>query len=300
MKNYRKSLPPLDSLLFHHAAAHNKSLTLAAEELYVTQAAVSKRIQRLEEWLGADLFSREGRNLEITEAGKALASDVDVALDFLDRAVSKVKAPSRPVVRIAANTALSMFWLYDRLKLFSLSEVACDVSVVTTDSTTELLSEGHDLAIVFCDGNIPGWDCIRIVDVEMIPAATPDIAIQAERSRMFSKDPSYADAPALLEYSNLTPDWINWQTWLNNLHLVDLEDRRTIRCNSYVQSIGKALDGAGVALVNATVMKTELNSRTLVRVGTKSLIPNKSYYLCSKSTAPQSQNAKDLSKFLTE
>ena len=139
MKSYRKSLPPLDSLLFFNAVANNRSLNSAAEELFVTQAAVSKRIQRFEEWLGTPLFSRDGRALQITEAGTSLAADVEIALDFLERAIDKVKAPEQPVVRIAANAAVSMFWLYGQLKEFSMSDASCNVSVSTTDSTAELL-----------------------------------------------------------------------------------------------------------------------------------------------------------------
>jgi LysR family transcriptional regulator, glycine cleavage system transcriptional activator len=107
-----------------------------AEELFVTQAAVSKRIHRLEDWLGVNLFSSDGRNLEISSAGKEFASDIEVAPDFLDHAVRKIKAPDEPVVRIASSTTISMYWLYDRLKAFSLSDNACNVCVTTTDSTT--------------------------------------------------------------------------------------------------------------------------------------------------------------------
>lgn len=298
MKKYRKSLPPLDSLLFFHAAARNKSLTLAAGELFVTQAAVSKRVQRLEAWLGRSLFTRDGRNLEITEAGKEFASDVEIALEFLDRAVDKVKAPGQPVVRIAANAALSMFWLYSRLKSFSLGDVACNVSVISTDSTSELLSEAQDLAIVYCDGNIPGWDCVNIVDVELVPAATPEIAELAERSRMFSDVRRTGDSPSILEYTNLTPDWINWQTWLKELEFPDIKNWPKIHCNSYVQSIGKALKGKGVALINVKMMEEELNKGTLVKIGTKSLSPRRSYHLCRKQNTSMPQNAKDLFEFL--
>ena len=73
MSQYRKDLPPLDNLLFFHAAANNPSLSSAAQELFVTQAAVSKRIQRFEDWLGTPLFSRDNNSLQITEAGKVLA-----------------------------------------------------------------------------------------------------------------------------------------------------------------------------------------------------------------------------------
>ena len=83
MKSYRKSLPPLDSLLFFNAVANNRSLNNAAEELFATQAAVSKRIQRFEEWLGTSLFSRDGLALQITDAGTSLAAHVVSALDSL-------------------------------------------------------------------------------------------------------------------------------------------------------------------------------------------------------------------------
>lgn len=298
MKNYRKSLPPLDSLLFFHAAARSKSLTLAADELFVTQAAVSKRIQRLETWLGGPLFTRNGRALEITEAGRDFASDVEIALEFLERAVDKIKAPGQPVVRIAANAALSMFWLYARLKAFSLSDMSCNVSVVTTDFPSELLSQSHDLAIVYCDGNVPGWDCVHILDVEMVPVATPGVAERAERSGMFSGPGQADDRPAILEYTNLTPDWINWQTWLKALDFADIENWPRIHCNSYVQSIGKALEGKGVALVNGAMMEEELRDGTLVKVGAKSLTPRRSYHLCRKQNAGLPQNARSLFEFL--
>ncbi|WP_037311477.1 LysR family transcriptional regulator [Ruegeria halocynthiae] len=299
MKSYRKNLPPLDSLLFFHAAAGNESLTLAAEELFVTQAAVSKRIHRLEDWLGAPLFSREGRKLELTEAGRDLASDVEIALEFLDRAIHKVKVPEQPAIRIAANTALSMFWLQKRLRTFSFSDAACDVNILTTESTSELLADSQDLAIVYCNGDIPGWDCVSLLNVEMVPAASPEIARQAEQSGMFTRQQQFGRALPLLEFANLAPDWINWQTWLRRLDLPDTSNWPMAHCNSYVQSVGKALAGDGVALVNTSLMEEELNSGALVRIGDLSLRPKNSYHLCRKQNVSLPKNAMRLYTFLT-
>lgn len=288
----------MDNLLFFHAAARSRSLTSAASELFVTQAAVSKRIHRFEEWLGTQLFSRSGRKLELSEAGEALASDVEIALDFLERAIEKVKAPEQPVVRIAANAALSMFWLYSRLKAFSLSDASCNVSVITTDHTSELLSQAHDLAFVYCDGNIPGWECVRIVGGALKPAAAPEVAAEVQRTGLFSGARPTCDAPPLLEYANLSPEWINWQVWLKDQGLAALDDWPVDHCNSYVQSVGKALAGEGVTLVNIPMMEEELNRGTLVTIGTKSMTPRKSYHLCRKENASLSQNAEDLFEFL--
>jgi LysR family glycine cleavage system transcriptional activator len=299
MKNYRKSLPPLDNLLFFHAAAGSKNLTRAADALFVTQAAVSKRIQRLEDWLGTSLFSRDGRNLELTSAGRELASDVEMALEFLDRAIHKLKAPEQPAVQIAASTALSMFWLHKRLKAFSFSDMACDVNIRTTDTTSDLLSQAQDLAVVYCNGNIPGWDCGKILDVEMLPVAAPDIARQAEQSKVFSRQPQLEDSPPLLEFDNLAPDWINWQTWSKKVELTDFEKWSKVHCNSYVQSVGKALNGAGIALVNGSMLEEELSSGALVRIGEPSLRPGSAYYLCKKQGGGLSLNALALFQFLT-
>tara|TARA_B100000768_G_scaffold181473_2_gene204620 strand:+ start:1848 stop:2795 length:948 start_codon:yes stop_codon:yes gene_type:complete len=300
MKTYRKSLPPLDSLLFFHAAARNRSLNNAATELFVTQAAVSKRIQRFEDWLGTPLFSRDGRNLQITEAGAGLAADVEIALDFLERAIDKVKAPDQPVVRIAANAAVSMFWLYGQLKEFSLSDSSCNVNVSTTDSTAELLSDRHDLAILYCDGNVPGWETINLLSVELVPAATPEIAEQAETLAMFEGTIPPENAPALLEYANLIPDWINWRNWLKQMGFVGISAWRTIACNSYVHSVGKALKGEGIVLANSDMLEGEFRSGKLVRIGTVGLTPKKSYFLCYKANTPLTQSAMQLRDFLAD
>ena len=109
MKSFRKSLPPLDSLVFFHSVAKHGGFSAAARSLNVTQAAASKRVRRLEEWLGAPLFDRIGRSVALNEAGRSLATDVELALDFIERSVAKIKAPSQPIVRIAANGSILCF-----------------------------------------------------------------------------------------------------------------------------------------------------------------------------------------------
>lgn len=299
MKSYRKSLPPLDSLLFFNAVANNRNLNNAAEELFVTQAAVSKRIQRFEEWLGTPLFFRDGRKLQITEAGAGLAADVEIALDFLERAIDKVKAPEQPVVRIAANAAVSMFWLYEQLKVFSLSDNSCNVNVSTTDSTVELQSDDHDLIILYCDGNVPGWKTISLMGGELVPAGTPEIAEKAETTAMFDGAAPTGDEPALLEYVNLTPDWINWKLWLKQKGFSDISVWHTNSCTSYLQSVGKALKGEGIVLANSDMLEAEFRSGKLVRIGEVGLTPKKSYFLCYKENVPLAQSTIKLRDFLT-
>ena len=299
MKNYRKSLPPLDNLPFFLSAARNKSLSAAAGELFVTQAAVSKRIHRLESWLGVDLFQREKRNLKISNAGKEFASDVEIALDFLDRAVRKIKTPEEPMVRIATGTTISAYWLYDRLQTFSRSENACNVYVTTSDSTSELTTGAHELFVLFCDGEIPGLSCAKIFDCELTPAAAPDVADFVNQSGMFTKHDPSLKMPPLLEYSNMNPDWVNWELWLKEMGMPEIKHWPTLHCNSFIESIAKARAGLGIGLLHQPMMQQELDDGTLVKINTTSYTTNKSYFLCHYEDTRLSQNAKNLLDFLS-
>ena len=229
-----------------------------------------------------------------------MAADVEIALDFLEHAIDKVKAPEQPVVRIAANETVSMFLLYERLKEFYLSDSSCNVNVSTTENTVELLSDRHDLAILYCDGNVPGWEAIKLLSGELVPAATPEIAEKAETLAMFDSTTPAENAPALLEFANLTPDWINWQLWLRQMGFAEISSWHTIPCNSYMHSVGKAIKGEGIVLAYSDLLEGEFRSRKLVRIGNAGLTPKKSYFLCYKANAPLAQSAKQLRDFLAD
>ena len=123
MGRRRTALPPLDTLVFFEAVARRGGFTAAAAaaaELLVSQAAVSKRVRQLEDWLGTELFHRSPRSLTPTRAGATLVEPVTMALDYLRGALSDVRAPARGAVRIAANGAVATFWLAPRLWAFAL------------------------------------------------------------------------------------------------------------------------------------------------------------------------------------
>src|SRR6056297_1382249 len=143
MTRSRKSLPPLDTLVFFDAVMRNGGFTAASSELYVSQAAVSKRIKQLEDWLGTPLFERGARSLTSTPTGAKLAEPVAMALDYLNSSLDGVKSPASPAVRIAANNAVSVFWLFPRIKAFAISETSCPVETVVSDDQATLLSDDH-------------------------------------------------------------------------------------------------------------------------------------------------------------
>lgn len=119
MKSFRHRLPPLNGLLIFEAAARHLNFTLAAQELHVTQAAVSKQIKELEHHLGVSLFVRNGRRVALTGDGHYLQTKVGASLQFLCEAVEAVSAatPPRGIV-LSANTAMSQLWLGPAMRRF--------------------------------------------------------------------------------------------------------------------------------------------------------------------------------------
>jgi LysR family glycine cleavage system transcriptional activator len=119
MKSLRHRLPPLTSLMFFEAAARTLNFTRAAEELHVSQAAVSKQIRQLEEGLGFVLFERVGRRVQLSPRGTQLHSKVSAAFNYLADAVDEISVKrSATMVTLAANTAISHFWLSEVMKDF--------------------------------------------------------------------------------------------------------------------------------------------------------------------------------------
>lgn len=298
MKNYRKNLPPLDTLIFFQAAAHFGSFSAAAREMRVTQAAVSKRVQRLEDWLGVAVFDRRGRHIELNAVGRLLADDVNLALEFLQRTVKQLKSAEPATVQIAATSSMSIFWLQDRLRDFALSEAACHVNVTTSDDMSILTSSGNDLTIVYSKGPPLGWSGIRVMAGVLAPAATADIAQMAEQAEVFTERWQPANSPVLLEIPNITPDWINWTIWLRRLKLPAIDQWPVTQCASFGQSVGRALQGQGILLANLDMMRADLANGRLVQIGNRYLQPQEAYYLCYQSDKPLSPSAKRLLDFL--
>lgn len=142
MKKYRRKLPSLDGLVFLEAAARHNSFTMAAEELCVTQAAVSKRSKELESLLGLQLFHREGRKLELTKTGRRLYERTTMALDFLEDSIAGELDEQNEVVQVATNSAVSVFWLGPKLSELRVRNDAGAIRVFTSDRLQDLLSSG--------------------------------------------------------------------------------------------------------------------------------------------------------------
>ncbi len=291
MQNYRKSLPPLDTLVFFEAAMRHGSFTEAAAELFVTQAAVSKRIRQLEDWLGTALFERLGRRLVPTEIGRYLAEKTGMTLDYLEQALRTIKRPDQPVVRIASVTSLATFWLQPRLRDFALSDEACPFNLVTADDLGDLLKIEHDLVVLHGDGRFPGWSSKLLFQEIVVPVGTPEVITAVESG-------PNAHRPPLLSYARMSPNWIDWRGWIRRSGRREFEDWPLQECASYNQSVGRALKGQGLALGTLPLLQTEIASGRLMPLEGGALETGGGYYIAWPQARPLSGEAERLRDIL--
>lgn len=276
----RKKLPPLDTLVFFEAAVKAGSFSAAAKDLYVSQAAVSKRIIQLEEWLGVTLFDRGARSLKLTIAGETLAEPVTMAFDYLQSALNSVKTPIDPSIRIAANSAVAVFWLFKRLKSFAISPAACPIETVVKDDDMALLTSDNDLAIVYTDEVPDGWSGRLLFEEELAPVSSPRIAKAINQGQ---------NQIALLEYQRRAPSWINWDVWLSKDPLRPFQNNPKTICQSYSNSIGRALAGEGIALASCALLSEEISNGDLHLLTKYPTKTGKGYYLVWKSSNTKRQ-----------
>jgi DNA-binding transcriptional LysR family regulator len=291
MNKLRKQLPPLDTLIFFEAVMRKGSFTSASSELYVSQAAVSKRIRQLEDWLGTPLFERSTRSLKPTLASEALAEPVTMALDYLRTSLDGFRSPTHPSVRIAANNAVSMFWLFPRLRAFTFSQASCPVETVVTDDPSKLLAADNDLAIIYANGLPDGWKGHKLMDEELAPVSSPS-GVQRYRD-----DPQ--NMP-LLEYERHAPDWINWDVWAKRHSSSSLMQLPRVVCQTYGQSIGRAIAGEGIALASCTLLREELASSALLPLGEERHKTGKGYFLVQSTNRTGQKGMGELVKFLSD
>lgn len=279
MRQDRRSLPPLETLVFFDAVMKCGGFSAAAPGLMVSQAAVSKRIHQLEDWLGAPLFDRGARHAAPTAAARSLEEPVRLALDHLTASLeaARVTDTDAGTVRLAANGAVSMFWLYPRLQTFATSADACNVSVLTADDPAALASGALDLAVYYGAAPPPGWTGTALFGETITPAAS----VSCEGGRGLP----------LLEYPRLAPDWINWETWLGRMPGTAFAARGKAACRSYGHAIGRALAGEGIALASRPLLDDLFRTGRLVPVGDVALTTTRRYWLIHPQAGTLPPNA---------
>lgn len=202
-----RHLPSLNALKVFEAAARHVSFSLAAAELNVTHAAVSRHIRDLEVALGAKLFQRTGRGVQLTEQGQALGRKLTPAFDLLEKATEQLTGPRvrrRPFV-ISAEISFAALWLVPRLGTFMAKHSDIDLELDPTNRIVDFRKEKVDLGIRYGDGEWADATSVKLIDSDLTPVCSPALLKKAK-----------IRAPADLARVTLLQEdpKQHWQDWL--------------------------------------------------------------------------------------
>ena len=257
-----KRLPPLNALRVFDAAARHLSFTRAADELFVTQAAVSHQIKSLEDFLGLKLFRRRNRSLLLTEEGQSYFQDIKEIFSQLTEATRKLQARSaKGALTVSLLPSFAIQWLVPRLSSFNSTYPGIDVRIQAVDRQEDKLADDVDVAIFYGRGNWPGL------------LLTGDKALKT---------------PADLAQHTLLHDASrrDWQTYTRQLGLNHINVQQGPIFSHSAMVLQAAIHGQGVALANNVMAQSEIEAGRLVCPFNDVLVSKNAFYLvCHDSQA---------------
>jgi DNA-binding transcriptional LysR family regulator len=254
-------LPPLDLLAGFEAAARRLSFTLAAEERFVTQSAISRQVKALEDQLGVPLFLRGHRSLQLTADGQRLYRTCTAVLDQLRTTIAHIRQRERrEVLSLTTTPGLASLWLIPRLPRFAKSHPGIDVRIDADLKPRDLERDGFDLAIRY--GALADAAGPPLFGESLLPVCSPALRRRGPPLRT----PDDLASHTLIDLAPMPQSGMptEWQTWLQSAGLPDLEPASTISFNSYSEAIGAALAGHGVALGRRPLVDALLRQRRLL------------------------------------
>jgi len=236
------------------AVARHLSFRVAADELFLTQSAISRQIQSLEEEVGAPLFSRGTRRVALTADGTALLAAVGPALERLDAGVRQLRrSRSRRGVNVSTFTSMASLWLLPRIEAWQRDEPAADIRIDASDRLVDLDDPEVEIVVRQCTAATAAAtpSAERLFSDTLTPVASPRLLEKAAAGNAPPlARPSDLAAHTLLEDGDTKPSsqLFRWRHWLTQHDLGTLEPARWIQLNYTYQQVQAALSGQGVAL----------------------------------------------------
>ena len=268
MNNHRRRPLRLDSLRTFEAVARCRSFSAAAAELSLTQPAVSRQIKSLEEELGATLFSRGTRHVDITEAGTLLQQAALPLLESLDLAVRSIRQrKGRRQVSLSTFASFATLWLLPRLADFQAEHADIDIRISAQDRLLDPDDPDHDLLLRFGMPGIAPPHAERLFGEVLTPVASPMLMAQARSGQAPPlRQASDLAAHTLLEEDGHQPASaiLSWRHWLASRKLGSLEPRRWVYLNYTHQQVQAALAGQGIALARMGLVHEPLERGELI------------------------------------
>ncbi|MGH6899264.1 MAG: transcriptional regulator GcvA [Geminicoccaceae bacterium] len=265
-------LPPLNALRTFEAAARHLSFTKAADELFVTQAAVSHQIRTLEDHLGTRLFRRMNRALMLTDEGQALLPAVREAFDRLLAGVRRVEELCcGGALTISTTPSFAASWLAGRLVRFQALHPEIELHLGATPRLVDFAREGIDCGIRYGEGDWPGLRVERLFQTALMPVCSPILRDGPHPLRQ----PEDLAHHTLLHALDGGDDW---RLWLRAAGVQGIDPTRGPKFDSITLVLQAALNGAGVGIGRRQLVEAEVASGRLVAPFDLELTDECAYY----------------------
>jgi DNA-binding transcriptional LysR family regulator len=282
----------LDLLHTFEAAARHLSFTQAGAELALSQPAVSRQVQQLEQSLGTVLFERRHRALVLTEAGRVMQRAVDDSLERLRDAAARVRATSATrQVTVTCTPGFAAFWLIPRLPRFSAAHPHVDVRISATLNLVDLERADVDLAVRFvplADGRGP-----RLFEEAVQPMCAPRLLRDGARPLKTPAD--LAHHTLLTVEMQGAPLTVDWEPWLQLIGQDDVRMAHTMRFTQYAEAVAAAVAGQGVVIGRLPLLADLVRTRKLVAPFRTPAASQRGYFL---TLAPQGARNPDAQQFM--
>lgn len=252
-------LPSLNGLRAFEAAARHLSFTQAAEELNVTQTAISHTIKRLEDQLGVRLFERRNRTLLLTREAQNYLPAVRAAFDDLRQATARLRRRERDgILTVSTTASLAAKWLVSRVTGFQDANPGIEVRITTSAHLVDFTREDVDMAVRYGRGSWPGVRADWLMAEDIFPVCSPVL----RNGTVPLRTPDDLAHHTLLHTSASREDW---QLWLTAAGLpVSLARRRGLNFDQSFMAIQAAMEGLGVALGRSPLVERDIAEGRLV------------------------------------
>jgi LysR family transcriptional regulator, glycine cleavage system transcriptional activator len=258
---------PVGHLRAFEAVARHLNFRAAAEELSLTQSAVSRQIQAMEEDVGVSLFLRHTRAVELTTAGAQLLRAVLPLLERMDSAIRQIRRTAgRKSVALTTWASFASMWLIPRLESFQNEHPDIDIRIDTTDVAVDLETSDVDLALRYCHpGTLPSG-AVRLFGEQLTPVASPWLLKSMKALTHLADLEQFTLIEASDAHRTHHLEWLTWRRWLDANQSAQLEPKRWLYFNYAHQIAQAALTGQGVALARLPMVADSLATGDLVEV----------------------------------
>ena len=274
-----RRLPPLNAVRAFEAAARHCSFTRAADELFVTQGAISHQVKLLEEWFGFALFDRHKRELQLTEKGELYLRSVRALLNELHSATRAVlDEDADRLLCVSAAESFAVNWLIDRLRRFASQNPEIDIRLTSQNQIDDfgnvIGEEGPnwvDLRIRYGRGKWPGLQVTKLFDEDIFPVCSPAL--------LEGRKPPVAVGD-LNDFVLIHDDMqMSWESWARSAGSAQAMSIRGPKFSHSHMALQAAINGDGIALGRSVLAVDHLDAGRLIRPLPLSVPAEHSYYL---------------------